>query len=208
VQKLKILLSWLLVAGGSYFFFLGAREFLSSRTSQRQAAQSWNAPREASYVDGRIVPQGSKSLSVVPAGETFARLSIPRLQQVLYVVEGTEHADLRRGPGHLEGTALPGSTGNCVIAGHRDTHFRLLKNVQQGDQIEIETAAGAFFYRVSGLSIVTAGNTASLRPSGQPVLNLITCYPFYYAGPAPQRFVVHAALMASRESSNDFLPTP
>jgi sortase A len=95
-----------------------------------------------------------------------------------------------------------------VIAGHRDTHFRLLKNVRQGDQIEIETAAGAFIYRVSGLSIVTPGNTASLGPSGQPVLNLITCYPFYFAGPAPQRYVVHAALMASRESSNEFLPTP
>ena len=95
-----------------------------------------------------------------------------------------------------------------MIAGHRDTHFRLLKHVRQGDQIEIETAAGAFTYRVSGLSIVTPGNTSSLRPSGQPMLNLVTCYPFYYAGPAPQRFVVHAALMASRESSNDFLPTP
>ncbi|HXI43520.1 MAG TPA: class D sortase, partial [Bryobacteraceae bacterium] len=144
----------------------------------------------------------------IPAGEAFARLSIPRLRAVLYVVEGTDSADLRRGPGHLEGSALPGSNGNCVIAGHRDTHFRLLKNLRQGDRIEIETAAGDFIYRVSGTSIVAPRNTAPLRPTGQPVLNLITCYPFYFAGPAPQRYVVHAALMASRASSNDFQSTP
>jgi sortase A len=164
--------------------------------------------REAIERDGEIIPPGSESRRVIPAGEAFARLSIPRLHAVLYVVEGTDTTDLRRGPGHLAGSALPGSSGNCVIAGHRDTHFRLLKNVRQGDRIEIETAAGAFIYRVSGLSIVTSGNTASIGPSQRPVLNLITCYPFYFAGPAPQRYLVHAALMASRESSNDFLPTP
>jgi LPXTG-site transpeptidase (sortase) family protein len=210
MPPLKILLSWSLIAGGSCFFFSGIHEFWGSRLSQERAAESWETAsmREAIERDGEIIPPGSESRRVIPAGEAFARLSIPRLHAVLYVVEGTDSADLHRGPGHLAGSALPGSSGNCVIAGHRDTHFRLLKNVQQGDQIEVETAAGAFTYRVSGLSIVTPGNTASLGPSGQPVLNLITCYPFYYSGPAPQRFVVHAALMASRESSDDFLPTP
>jgi len=164
--------------------------------------------REAIERDGEIIRPGSKSRRVIPAGEAFARLSIPRLHAVLYVVEGTDSADLRRGPGHFEGSALPGSSGNCVIAGHRDTHFRLLKHVRQGDKIEIETAAGALTYRVSGISVVAPANTASLRPTGQPVLNLITCYPFYFAGPAPQRFVVHAALMTSRLSSREFSPTP
>jgi sortase A len=206
VQKLKILLSWLLVAGGSYVFFSGAHEFYSSRTAQKQAAQSWNPSREASYVDGRIVPEGPKALSVVPPGETFARLSIPRLQQVLYVVEGTEHADLRRGPGHLEGSALPGSTGNCVIAGHRDTHFRALKDIHKGDDIELETAAGKFTYRVSDITIVSPNNTESLQPSQQAVLNLITCYPFYYVGSAPKRFIVHAEMVTSRASRGDFPP--
>ena len=210
MPPLKILLSWSLIAGGSCFFFSGIHEFLGARLSQERAAESWETAsmREAIERDGEIIPPGSESRRLIPAGEAFARLSIPRLHAVLYVVAGTDSADLHRGPGHLAGSALPGSSGNCVIAGHRDTHFRLLKNVQQGDQIEIETAAGAFIYRVSGLSIVTPGNTTSLGPSGQPVLNLITCYPFHFAGPAPQRYVVHAALMASRESSNDFLPTP
>jgi sortase A len=210
MPSLKILLPWFLIAGGSVFFFSGLHEFWDSRWSQERAAESWDAAsmREATERDGQIVPPGPASRSVIPAGEAFARLSIPRLHAVLYVVEGTDSVDLRRGPGHLEGSALPGSNGNCVIAGHRDTHFRLLKNVQQGDRIEIETAAGAFTYRVSAISVVTPRNTASLRPTGEPVLNLVTCYPFYFAGPAPQRFVVHAALMASRISSNDLQPTP
>ena len=210
MPSLKILLPWLLIAGGSVFVFSGLHEFWDSRWSQETAAESWNAAsmREATERDGQIVPPGSDSHSVIPAGEAFARLSIPRLHAVLYVVEGTDSADLRRGPGHLEGSALPGSNGNCVIAGHRDTHFRLLKNVRQGDRIEIETAAGAFIYSVSGISIVAPSNTASLRPTGQPVLNLVTCYPFHFAGPAPQRFVVRAALMAGRVPSNDFQPTP
>ncbi len=210
MPSVKILLPWFLIAGGSVFFFSGLHEFWDSRWSQERAAESWNAAsmREAAERDGQIIPPGPESRSVIPAGEAFARLSIPRLHAVLYVVEGTDSADLRRGPGHLEGSALPGSNGNCVIAGHRDTHFRLLKNVRQGDRIEIETAAGAFIYRVSGISIVPPRNTASLRPTGKPVLNLITCYPFYFAGPAPQRFVVHAALMAGRASSGDFGATP
>src|SRR5437762_12872547 len=210
MQTLKILLSWFLIAGGSCFFFSGIHEFWGSRLSQERASESWKSAsmREAIERDGEIIRPGSKSRRVIPAGEAFARLSIPRLHAVLYVVEGTDSADLRRGPGHFEGSALPGSSGNCVIAGHRDTHSRLLKHVRQGDRIEIETAAGAFTYRVSGISVVAPANTASLRPTAQPVLNLITCYPFYFAVPAPQRFVVHAALMTSRLSSREFAPTP
>src|SRR5207245_10421510 len=115
-------------------------------------------------------------------GDVFARLSIPRVHTALYVVEGVYHDELRRGPGHLEGTAMPGDGGNCVIAGHRDTHFRALRNIRAGDKIEITTARGEFIYRVSGVSIVSPDNTAALRPAGGPVLNLITCYPFSYVG--------------------------
>jgi len=209
-QPFKIFLSWCLIAGGSCFFFSGIREFWDARRSQQRAAEYWQTAsmREAIEQDGQIILPGSQPCSVIPAGEIFARLSIPRLHAVLYVVEGTDSADLRRGPGHLEGSALPGSNGNCVIAGHRDTHFRLLRHVRRGDRIEIETVDGDFIYGVSGTSIVTPANTASLRPTPQPRLHLITCYPFYFAGPAPQRFVVQAALITSRPSHNDFPPTP
>jgi len=101
--------------------------------------------REAIEQDGEIIPPGSESRRLIPAGEAFARLSIPRLHAVLYVVEGTDSTDLRRGPGHLAGSALPGSTGNCVIAGHRDTHFRLLKNVRRGTKLRSKRRPAPFF---------------------------------------------------------------
>src|SRR5947207_298107 len=100
MKRLKILLSWLLLAGGSYFFYNGAREYFESRYSQESAANSWSAAeREAAEVDGRIVPFGPRTQSSIPAGAAFAKLSIPRLHAVVYVVEGTDDADLRRGPG-------------------------------------------------------------------------------------------------------------
>jgi len=122
---------------------------------------------------------------------------IPRLETQLYVVEGVDQADLRRGPGHMPGTAMPGSNGNCVIAAHRDTHFRVLKDIQKGDDIVLETHDGEFLYRVIGTRIISPKNTAVIQPVSGRVLNLITCYPFYYVGHAPKRFVVQAELAAS-----------
>ena len=208
MNRFKILLSWLLLAGGSYFLYNGAREYFESRYSQKSAEETWNAQgREAADVDGRIVPQAAEARnSAIPQGSAFAKLSIPRLHAVLYVVEGTDHADLRRGPGHLEGTAFPGAYGNCVIAGHRDTHFRVLKDIQKGDEIQVETAAGNFTYRVDDISVVSPNNNASLQPTSQPVLNLITCYPFWYVGSAPKRFVVHAGIVMSRAARADLPP--
>jgi LPXTG-site transpeptidase (sortase) family protein len=206
MNRLKILLSWLLLAGGSYFLYNGAHEYFESRYSQQRAANSWNAGREAADVDGRIVEPGPHTRSSIPAGAAFAKLSIPRLHAVVYVVEGTDHDDLRRGPGHLEGTAFPGAYGNCVIAGHRDTHFRVLKDIHKGDEIDLETSNGNFTYRVDEISVVSPDNTSSLQPTSEPVLNLITCYPFWYVGSAPKRFVVRAGIVLSRAARSN--PSP
>jgi len=92
------------------------------------------------------------------------------------------------------GTVLPGEDGNCVIAGHRDTHFRVLRNIRTGDEILLDRNGREFRYRVDDTTIVTPDNTSSLQPTGDAVLNLITCYPFYFVGSAPKRFIVHASL--------------
>src|SRR5262249_41500450 len=120
-----------------------------------------------------------------------------RLNTELYVVEGDGTAELRRGPGHLVGTAMPGADGNCVIAGHRDTHFRVLKDIREGDDIVLQTDGGQFLYRVRRTEIVAPEDTSALRPTTAAALNLITCYPFYYVGAAPKRFVVEARLAGS-----------
>lgn len=125
-------------------------------------------------------------------GSYLFRLSFPRQSASFDVVEGTTRKSLRKGPGHLEGSSMPGNTGNSVIAGHRDTHFRVLKDVAVGDEIRIDMGAKRHVYRIISTSIVPPTDTSSLKPSDDPVLTLVTCYPFYFIGPAPDRFVVRA----------------
>jgi sortase A len=128
-------------------------------------------------------------------GDTVATLTIPRVQGEWRVVEGAEEASLRLGPGHVAGTALPGENGNCVIAGHRDTQFRKLKDIRQGDEIVLRTSIGESRYKVTGWEVVKPTNTHVLNATPNAVLNLITCYPFYYVGHAPTRFIVHARMV-------------
>ena len=185
------LASYLLIAYGAFLLFQGARDFIESRWGQRVAKHRFAHP-----VPRRPAPAPQKPF-VPQLGDTVAKLMIPRLETQLYVVEGVDQADLRRGPGHMPGTAMPGSNGNCVIAAHRDTHFRVLKDIQKGDDIVLETHDGEFLYRVIGTRIISPKNTAVIQPVSGRVLNLITCYPFYYVGHAPKRFVVQAELAAS-----------
>jgi sortase A len=187
LPRLRTLISGVLVACGSYLLFLGAREFLESRFGQNEAE------RDFEISEPGTAPASSLTAPTAPRrGEAIARLIIPRLDTNLYVIEGDGDKELRRGPGHLTGTALPGARGNCVIAGHRDTHFRVLKDIRRGDDIILETRSGQFLYRVQSTMVVSPKNTASLQPTPDAELNLITCYPFYYVGAAPKRFVVEA----------------
>jgi len=97
--------------------------------------------------------------------------------------------------GHIPGTALPGNVGNVGLAGHRDTFFRALRNIQADDTIEMQTTAGTYRYVVKSTRIVTPRDVSVLQASGGETLTLVTCYPFYYVGSAPKRFIVHAALL-------------
>ncbi len=205
------LLSWVLLIGGIYVAWQGASDYYQSVNSQKEQALQWEdqsnqTVRSLSYPDEKEVTAPSRPASLVRnaplKGSSVARLSIPRLDTVLYVVEGTDANDLKRGPGHLEGTVMPGSKGNCVIAGHRDTHFRVLKNIEKGDEIVVQSHQGTYRYRVSGISVVRPENTDSLQPSSRAVLNLVTCFPFEYVGSAPRRFIVHADLIPSSSSKS------
>ena len=99
---------------------------------------------------------------------------------------------LRLGAGHIGGTPLPGEAGNSAIAGHRDTFFRGLKDIRTSDEIQFQTATGQSRYQVDWAKVVEPNDTSVLAPSTQSELTLVTCYPFYYVGPAPNRFVVRA----------------
>jgi LPXTG-site transpeptidase (sortase) family protein len=111
------------------------------------------------------------------------------------VLEGDDPRTLARGVGHIPGTALPGWSGNVGFAGHRDTFFRALQNIRLGDDILVTTLQGCYRYRVVSSEIVSPDETRVLDASAVPSLTLVTCYPFYFIGSAPKRFVVHAHLV-------------
>jgi sortase A len=127
----------------------------------------------------------------------LAVIRISRVGIEAPVLEGTDDLVLNRGVGHIVGTSLFGENGNVGIAGHRDGFFRGLKNIKTGDPIEVEESDRVETYVVDRLQIVTPKNVSILRSEGRATLTLVTCYPFYYVGPAPQRFIVHATLIAS-----------
>lgn len=183
--------SYLLLAAGMVLLFLGGRDVFEARLGQSEARRAFD---DASVERPSPFTAGHRIQTHVPLGEAFAKLSIPRLQAQLYVVEGDAASQLRRGPGHIAGTVMPGQNGNCVIAGHRDTHFRVLKDIRKGDEIVLQTSAGEYTYRVEGTQVVSPSDTDSLKPTRDAELHLITCYPFYYLGSAPKRFVVQAEL--------------
>jgi sortase A len=140
-------------------------------------------------------PAPAQSTLVQPAlkeGALVGRLEIPRVQLNVMVMEGIAWRTLRLGAGRIPGTALPWTVGNVGIAGHRDTFFRDLKELQKDDVIRLATTSGTLQYRVVWTSIVGPKDTRVLENTPENALTLVTCYPFYYVGPAPQRFVVRA----------------
>lgn len=125
-------------------------------------------------------------------GEPFGRLEIPGVGISAVVAGGTDKLTLRRGVGHIDGTALPGEPGNIGLAGHRDTVFRGLRKLRSADRISLTTTDGSFEYVVEELSIVQPERSDVLDPRARPTLTLVTCFPFDYVGPAPLRFIVRA----------------
>jgi sortase A len=122
----------------------------------------------------------------------IGRIEVHRLGVSVVVVEGTDESALQHAAGHIAGTALPGQPGNVGIAGHRDTFFRPLRNIKRDDMITLTTLHGEYLYRVVSTRIVRPSNVAVLNPDGNEILTLVTCYPFYFVGSAPERFIVRA----------------
>ncbi len=122
----------------------------------------------------------------------IGRLQIPRLKVSVMVREGADGKTLHRAVGHIPGTALPGFAGNVALAGHRDTFFRSLRNIQKDDVIEFETESGTYRYLVESTDIVGPRDVGVLAASAGKTMTLVTCYPFYYVGSAPKRFIVRA----------------
>ncbi|MGE5346267.1 MAG: class D sortase [Acidithiobacillales bacterium] len=128
-------------------------------------------------------------------GAPLGILSIPKIRLEVPVLEGTDDLTLNRAVGRIEGTARPGEAGNLGIAGHRDGFFRGLMDVAVGDEIRLSTLTRSYVYVIESIRIVAPEDVQVLDPTPQPVLTLVSCYPFYFVGSAPRRFIVRAVLV-------------
>jgi sortase A len=182
-----------------------------SGLSQWQARRSLEAVSlAASVAPPRITNRESAAPASAPKlhrGSAIGSLSIPKLDLGAVVLHGSDSKTLRHAPGHLENTALPGEAGNVVIAGHRDSFFRGLGEVIVGDDIFIDTTDRHLHYRVTATRVVNAHDVSVLARTDDAILTLITCYPFWVLGPAPDRFVVRATLVSETPFRSLDVPT-
>ena len=162
-----------------YYGFVTVDAWAFEKRGDRALEQLWNNPASP-----RLPDTASSGL--------IGRIDIERLGVSVIVVEGISSKVLRRAAGHIPGTSLPGQSGNVGISAHRDTFFRPLRNIKQNDVITLRTLLGEYRYRVVSTKIVGPNDVAVLEQSGREVLTLVTCYPFYFVGSAPDRFVVRA----------------
>ena len=132
--------------------------------------------------------------AVSGAPQDVTLLSIPKINLEAAILESTTRKSLLLAPGHVERTAWPGEAGNSVVAGHRDTFFRRLNELQNGDDVLVTRGQRQYHYVVSGKSIVSPSEISVTLPTSDSRLTLVTCYPTYYIGPAPKRLIVVATL--------------
>jgi len=140
---------------------------------------------------------GSKVPSRPARGTIVGKLQVPRLNMSVVVLEGSDDGVLKKGPGHIEETALLGELGNVGIAGHRDTHFRPLRDIQVNDEMIVTTTTGAIHYFIDTIDIISPTDMEILDPTPGPALTVVTCFPFEFIGSAPMRFVIRATPRAS-----------
>jgi sortase A len=175
-----------------------ARWLWSGGSESARTAESPSAPGAGLNDEPNEQPPNEQPNEASPAMRSvIGRLEIPRLNLSVMVREGADERTLRRAVGHIPGTALPGKLGNVGLAGHRDTFFRALQNIREDDAIEFQTTGGTYRYIVKSTKIVTPRDVSVLAASGGENLTLVTCYPFYYVGSAPKRFIVRAAQVAA-----------
>jgi sortase A len=209
--RIALVLRW-----SQYFFFLVgvlAMSYCATVLLDRwlfQAYQTWRFERalKDAQTPARTIQQ--PALSPLPsqaeadraraesfgidglAGSPLGRIEISSIGLAAMIMEGIDGRTLRHAVGHIPGTPLPGQQGNVAIAGHRDTFFRGLRDIRKDDEITLTTLNGTYRYRVVSTQVVAPEHTEVLDDSGEAILTLVTCYPFYFVGSAPKRFVVRA----------------
>lgn len=167
-----------------------AEESVKRRTGEEVDFSLWSDKRMRAYIESLETKDGTPS----------AVLSIPKLNLEVPVYDGTDDLTLNRGVGRIIGTSRLGEKGNTGIAGHRDGFFRGLKDIVPGDTLELKLPSRVDQYVVENVQITSPEDVSVLQPTAKPSLTLVTCYPFYFIGSAPQRYIVSASFTRSQES--------
>jgi sortase A len=187
----------LICAGGSAAYSGVYQRYQSWKFEHAVAkARAQNTPQHAAgseWSEAPLLPEPAG----LRDGDVVGNLHIPRIGLSVIILQGIEAGTLILGAGHVPGTPLPGSDGNVAIAAHRDTFFRRLKAILVDDRIQFATVHGTYDYIVDSTEIVDPEDTQVMESRGRSELTLITCYPFYFIGSAPKRFVVHASPVTS-----------
>ncbi len=188
----RVSLGKALVFSGLLLVVTSASSIARGVVARDAARAKWAALEAQRSVAGARLAADGAARWTAARGTPVARLTIPRLDLDEVVVEGVGDAELRAGPGHMIGSAMPGDSGTSVISAHRDRHFHALAKVAVGDTIVTESARGTTTWTVTRLRVVTA-DAPVLRSTVTPTLVLTTCWPVRYVGPAPERLIVDAA---------------
>ena len=181
-------ISLLLVIVGLGLLGYVASEYWGMYRSQQKLEAEWE--RQAASVS----TPGTANIS---PDQMLTRVIIPKIGMDAIVVEGASRKELSEGPGHMKQTAMPGEIGNAVITAHRDTFFRHIYELTKGDEIQVRRSGRTYAFQVTGKKIVQPDDLSVVKNTPDTRLTLITCYPIYYIGPAPERLVVFSTLVGA-----------
>ena len=177
-----------------HYVFLAAGIIALAIAGYAELDRYWFQKIETSKFETVGVPAKPPAIEAAPIGDggVIGELEVSRLGLKAMIVQGDSENLLRRAVGHLPETALPGEAGNVALAGHRDGLFRPLRDVRPGDLITLRTPDREFQYQVEWTAVVPPTAVRVIQPTTEQTLTLVTCFPFYYVGAAPERFVVRA----------------
>lgn len=173
-----------------------AQESVKELTGEEVDFRLWSDKRVRSYMESLVANSDPPS----------AVLRIPKLHLEVPVYDGTDDLTLNRGVGRIIGTTRLGVAGNTGIAGHRDGFFRVLKDIAPGDTVELMLPSQTSHYVVENIEITSPDDVSVLQPTAKPSLTLVTCYPFYFVGSAPQRYIVRASFTSSDQAERGSRP--
>ena len=193
--RMASVISWTLLFAGALLLGYCAYVIADTYTYQRVESAKFDLPKlpmtSASPLSEARSPEPTYAL-----GEVLGQMEVPRLAMRVVVVEGDSPKLLRRAAGHIPGTAFPGESGNAALAGHRDSLFRPLRNIRLGDTVAFDFRGRRLRYEVQSSQVVSPDETGVLLSTDSKELTLITCFPFSYVGPAPNRYVLRARQIA------------